>query len=254
MEYEDCKLLIRMGVPKKRIHKAAIVTENLYHFHLFPKLGKNYHEFKEFSCYKIAEVEVDGEMILIVYHGVSGTAASPIMKELLEMGVKIVIRCGICGANNPSTVKSGDLSITYASVRDDSSSLAEIDVKYPAVADYDVIDCLVDTSDEFGVKASLGINYTTDSYYRKTCKEDHMYTYGKHNITDTDEAETATIFVLSSLYGAKAGAIMTIDGFPLLWSSGKSNSGKKEVDKGIENMMRIGLKAASTLSKRFFNN
>ncbi|EAN32720.1 Uridine phosphorylase [Theileria parva strain Muguga] len=254
MEYEDCKLLIRMGVPRDRIHKAAIVSENLYHFYIFTKVGKKYCEYREFLCYKIAEVEVDGEMILLVYHGVSGNAASPIMKELLEMGVKIVIRCGKCGTYKPSTVKSGDLSITYASVRDDTSSMAEIDVKYPAVADFDVIDCLVDTAEELGIDASLGINYSSDLFYRRTCKDDHRDIYPTYNIGDTEESETATIFVLCSLYGAKAGAVMTIDGTPLYWSSGGYIVGEKIVDVGIEKMTLLASKAASKLSNKYRNN
>uniref|UniRef100_A0A3B0MMP4 Purine nucleoside phosphorylase, putative n=1 Tax=Theileria annulata TaxID=5874 RepID=A0A3B0MMP4_THEAN len=254
MEYEDCKLLVRMGVPRDRVHKAVIVSENLYHFDLFPKIGDKYHEFNEFLCYKIAEVEVDGEMILLVYHGVSGTAASPILRELLEMGVKIVIRCGKCGSYRPSHEKSGDLSITYATIRDDNSSLAEIDIKYPAVADYDVIDCLVDTAEQLGIKASLGMNYSTDLFYRRVCKDDHRDIYTLYNIADTEECETSTIFVLSSLYGAKAGAIMTIDGSPLFWGNGGYTIGEEAVELGIENMTLVASKAASKLSKIYLNN
>uniref|UniRef100_A0A3B0N257 Purine nucleoside phosphorylase, putative n=1 Tax=Theileria annulata TaxID=5874 RepID=A0A3B0N257_THEAN len=254
MEYEDCKLLVRMGVPRDRVHKAVIVSENLYHFDLFPKIGDKYHEFNEFLCYKIAEVEVDGEMILLVYHGVSGTAASPILRELLEMGVKIVIRCGKCGSYNPCLVNNGDIYICYAAIRDDTVSLAEIDAKYPAVADYDVIDCLVDTAERLGFTTKMGINYSTDLFYRKVCIDDPRDKYTLNNIADTEDNETSTVFVLSSLYGAKAGAVLTVDGSPLFWGNGGYAFGEESVEKGIEKTMVIGLKAASVLVKRFYQN
>lgn len=139
-------------------------------------------------------------------------------------------------------------------MRDDSSSLAEIDVKYPAVADYDVIDCLVDTAEELGIKTNLGINYSTDSFYRKVFKDDPRDEYTSHNIVDTEDNESAIILVLSSLYGAKAASVLTVDGFPLLWARGGYLVGEKAVDIGIEKMMGLGVKAASTLTKRFFNN
>ncbi|BAM40164.1 purine nucleoside phosphorylase [Theileria orientalis strain Shintoku] len=251
MEYKDCSILRNIGIPEDRIHKTAVICGNLGRFKVFARYGTKYKEYKKFSSYGAAELEVEGQMILIVCHGVSASSMGPILRELIEMGVKNIIRGGTCGTYKPKIHKAGDIFICYASIRDDTTSISEINVRYPAVADYDVIDALMDSSKELEIQTFVGIDYTSDLFYRRTCKYDHRDLFSDYGLVDTEDLELATLFVVSSLYGAKAGAILTVDGCPREWWSGNYHAGKEVVNEGVDKMARVALKAAAEINKKF---
>lgn len=251
MEYKDCIILRNLGIPPDRIHKTAVICGSKSRFKVFAKFGTNYREYNEFAPWCAAEMEVDGRMLLIVCHGVSGNSTAPILRELIEMGVKTIIRSGTCGTYKPKVCKPGDLSISYGAVRDDTPSHSEINVRYPAVADYDVVDHLVDAAKELGVEVSLGIDYTSDIFYRRTCRPDPTDLIYQHGLADTEDLELSTLFVVCALYGAKAGAIVTVDGCPKEWWTGNYFAGKEVVLAGCENMVRVAVKAAAALDKKF---
>ncbi|UKK02062.1 purine nucleoside phosphorylase [Theileria orientalis] len=251
LTYKECTILRSIGIPEDRIHKTAVVCGNTGRFKVFAKYGTKYKEYKNFSCYGMAELEVHGEMILLVCHGVSATSMGPIIRELIEMGVKTLLRAGTCGTYKPKLYNSGDIFICYSSIRDDTTSTSEINVRYPAVADYDVIDALIDASNDLNIKTYVGIDYTSDLFYRRTCKYDHRDLYSDYGLVDTEDLELASLFVLSSLYGAKAGGILTIDGCPREWWDGNYHAGKDIVNDGVEKMVKVALKAAAEMNKKF---
>lgn len=159
-------ILNRTCIPKDRVHSVALICGDMGRFMMFKEHATHYREFGQYLCWKAAEIEVDGEMLLIACHGVGSQPAAVLIKELIELGVKCIIRSGTSGTYMPREHGIGDICIVYGAVRGDTISLNEVDAAYPAVADPDVVEALRESSKELNVSTHMGIAYTTDLFYR----------------------------------------------------------------------------------------
>ncbi len=148
--------------------------------------------------------------------GIGGPSTAIVLEELLRVGADTFIRVGTTGALQEH-VKLGDLVISSAAVRLDGTSKVYVDPEYPAVASYDVLLALVEAAESLGVRYHVGITASSDSFYvgqgrpgfggylpeRWRGVERRLAELGVLNF----EMEASTIFVLASIYGARAGAV-----------------------------------------------
>lgn len=148
--------------------------------------------------------------------GIGGPSTAIVVEELLRVGADTFIRVGTTGALQ-EYIKLGDLVISSAAVRLDGTSRVYVDPEYPAVASYDVLLALIEAAESLGVRYHVGITASSDSFYvgqgrpgfrgylpeRWRGVERRLAELNVLNF----EMEAATLFVLASIYGARAGAV-----------------------------------------------
>jgi len=151
--------------------------------------------------------------------GIGCPAAAIAVEELLRVGAHTFIRVGTTGAIQRD-IKVGDLVISIAAVRLDGASKQYVRVEYPAVAHYEVVLALIEAAETLGVRYHVGITASTDSFYTGQARpgfKGYMQSWMKNLIPDLQaarvlnfEMEASTIFTLSNLYGARAGAVCAV--------------------------------------------
>lgn len=147
--------------------------------------------------------------------GIGSPSASIAVEELVNIGGRLFIRVGTCGAFQ-SYIEPGDIIIVTGAVRGEGTSREYISLEYPAVADYRVVTALVEACDELGVQPHVGLIRSHDAFYvespfaRGNWRE-RIQPWVDANVLAV-ENEAASMFVVSSLRNALAGSILVASG------------------------------------------
>ena len=193
------------------------------------------------------------------YHGVQVSALSSgigpasmaiTVNEASKIGVKTFIRVGSTGAIQKD-IDCGDVIISSSAVRLDGTSNCYIIPEYPAVASYEVLLALIEAAETLGIdNYHVGITATTADFYagqsRKTSvaffqsKENLLPSLQKARVLNF-EMETATLYVLASLFGLRAASVCAVYGNRL---TGEFTGGA-----GEEDAIKIANEAVEILSK-----
>lgn len=148
--------------------------------------------------------------------GIGSGSTAIAVEELLYVGADTFIRVGTTGALRRE-IKLGDLIIGTAAVRWDGASRWYAPLEYPAVAHWVVVLALVKAAESLGVRFHVGIVASTDSFYVGQERPGHggyMPPWARGLIETlrnlrvlSFEMESATIYTLASIYGARAGGV-----------------------------------------------
>ncbi|HVP40740.1 MAG TPA: nucleoside phosphorylase [Candidatus Krumholzibacteriaceae bacterium] len=173
----------------------------------------SHREFRAFTgVYKNAKISA-------ISSGIGPAVMSIVVNEAANIGVRTFIRVGSCGALQKN-INCGDLIISSAAVRLDGTSNCYVIPEYPAVADYEVMLALIEAAESLGVKYHVGITATASDFYAGQARvsgknhsvpqcENLIPALQKANVLNF-EMETATLFVLCSLFGLKAGSVCAV--------------------------------------------
>ncbi len=157
-----------------------------------------------------------GVRIAATSTGIGGPAAAIAIEELLRVGADTFIRVGTTGALRKE-IRVGDVIISTGAVRYDGTSKIYVDPEYPAVASYEVVLALIGAAEELGVRYHVGLTASSDSFYIGQGRPGYKgYLPRRWATIHKDlaevnvlnfEMEAATLFTLSNIYGARAGAV-----------------------------------------------
>ncbi|GBE59113.1 purine nucleoside phosphorylase [Babesia ovata] len=249
MEQKDSVILNRTSIPKDRVHRVAIICGDQKRFDMFKTQVTNYREFGYYSCWKAAEFEYNGEYFLLACHGVGSQPTAVLVRELIELGVKCIIRSGTSGTFMPKKHVIGDICICYGCIRGDSTTRNDIDLAFPAAAHPDVVEALRNASEELNVPTHMGLCYTTDLFYRTgILGEDPKMPFVKCGVA-IEDTDNSAMFTLCNIYGIRCGAICTIDGCPFEWEIGNYGPHTPQMARGKEFMIRVTVRAAAEVTR-----
>ena len=151
--------------------------------------------------------------------GCGGASVSLIVDQLVKEGGSTFIRAGVSGGIQPH-VQVGDLIIATGVVCMDKTCQQMIFAEYPALADLEVTNALISAAEQLGYPYHAGIVASATTFHAgegspgfggyiqsagKNIREDLR----KAGVYDFDN-ETAALFVLCSLLGARAGRINVV--------------------------------------------
>ena len=143
------KYVILPGDPK-RCAKIAKYFENA-------KLVADSREFVTYTGY------LDGVMVSVTSTGIGGPSAAIAMEELVMSGADTFIRIGTCGGMQ-TEVKSGDLVIASGAIRMEGTSREYAPIEFPAVADVQITNVLMEAAREFTQNYHVGVVQCKDSF------------------------------------------------------------------------------------------
>ena len=142
--------VILPGDPK-RCAKIAEYFDN-------PKLIADKREFVTYTGY------LNGKKVSVTSTGIGGASASIALEELVKVGAKTFIRVGTCGGIDIK-VKGGDIVIATGAIRMEGTSKEYAPIEFPAVANFDVTNALVQASEQMGFTNHVGVVQCKDSFY-----------------------------------------------------------------------------------------
>jgi len=186
------------------------------------KIAKFWDESREVTChreFRSCTGKYKGVSISAMSSGIGPAAMAILVNEAARVGVETFVRVGSTGAIQEG-IECGDLVVSVGAVRLDGTSEHYIGVKYPAVANYEVLLALIEAAESLDVRYHVGITATSSDFYAgqgrlsfKGVKHsetgDIVQMLRKANVLNF-EMECATLFVLSSLFDLRAGAVCAV--------------------------------------------
>lgn len=132
-----------------------------------------------------------------------------IFNELIMLGAKRFLRIGTAGSLQPNIVKTGDVVIATAAVRDECTSKNYICEGFPAIASLEYVIAAQRAASNLNMPCHSGIVHTKSSLYAREFKfsflqENIDYMQNMHlSGVLASEMETSHLFILASLYNYK---------------------------------------------------
>jgi uridine phosphorylase len=182
----------------------------------------------------------DGVELTVVSHGVGAAGAAVCFEELIKAGAEEIIRVGTAGSLKENIV-DGDIVIATGAVREDGLTGQLVADSYPALADHRLIHHLEEAGKELEIKTGTGIVLTLAAFYPELNGIPNNY-FSKANVIAV-EMEASALFVIASLHGVSAGAILAIDGVAIDFDVDNYNPHRNLVDQAIEHSIDIAINA-----------
>ena len=160
---------------------------------------------------------LDGVKVSVTSTGIGGPSASIAMEELYRCGADTFVRIGTCGGMQ-TEIKSGDIVIATAAVRMEGTSREYAPIEYPAVANLDVTNALVEAAKEKGFIYHTGVVQSKDSFYGQHEPEAMPVGYELINKWEAwkrmgclaSEMESAALFIVAGKLRAGMGSCLLV--------------------------------------------
>lgn len=194
------KYVILPGDPKRCAKIAQYFDE--------PKLVADNREYVTYTGY------LDGEKVSVTSTGIGGPSAAIALEELVNVGAETFIRVGTCGGMQID-VKGGDIVIATGAIRAEGTSKEYAPIEFPAVANLDVTNALVQASKNLGYTSHTGVVQCKDSFYGQHLPETKPVSDELLNKWEAwkrlgclaSEMESAALFVVASYLNVKVGSV-----------------------------------------------
>lgn len=159
----------------------------------------------------------NGRPVLSATSGMGAPSLSIVVNELVQVGIRTIIRIGTCGSIQPH-VKPGSVVITSAALCRQGAANDIAPVEYPAAADPFLTVALAQAARELEVEHHVGITASVDTFYegqeRVGSANPHLLRalrgvteeYRRLNVLNY-EMESGTLFKMGGVYGFAAGCV-----------------------------------------------
>jgi len=160
---------------------------------------------------------IHSQKVLVTSTGIGGPSTSIAVDELAQLGLRTFLRVGTTGAIQ-EYINVGDVIITTGSVRLDGASTHYAPIEYPAVADFEIVQILIEAAKSLNITHHTGITASTDTFYPGQERYDSSSKYVIKRFQGTMsewqklhvlnyEMESATLFTMANALGLRAGCV-----------------------------------------------
>ncbi len=162
---------------------------------------------------------LDGVPVSVTSTGIGCPSAAIALEELVRCGADTFIRVGTSG-HIQKDIRSGELAIISAAIRDEGTSRHYMPIEFPAIADIDVVLALQAAAKKTGAIHRTGITQSKDSFYgqhepeRMGVAKDLLERWKAWEIGGAlcSEMEASALFVIASMLRVRAGGVMMVHG------------------------------------------
>ncbi len=154
-----------------------------------------------------------GVKISVTSTGIGGPALAIAVEELIKVGGKNFIRVGT-GGGIQSWLPVPAIVVGTAAVRGDGTSREYFPLEYPAVADFHMVEAIINSAEELGVEVFPGIIRGHDAFYAESIFADKV-DYLERGRVWIDAGvlivsnESSTLFPLAMVRGCRACSILS---------------------------------------------
>ncbi len=160
---------------------------------------------------------LDGVKVSVTSTGIGGPSASIAMEELVKCGADTFIRVGTCGGMELD-VMGGDVVIASGAIRMEGTSREYAPMEFPAVANVQVINALVDGAKTLNHAHHVGVVQCKDAFYGQHEPETKPVSYELMDKWEAwkrlgclaSEMESAALFVVGSYLRVRVGSVFLV--------------------------------------------
>ena len=191
-----------------------------------------------------------GEKVTACSTGIGGPSASIAMEELHKCGADTFIRTGTCGGIDLN-VQSGDVVVATGAIRDEHTSREYAPSEFPAVADFQVTNALVEATKKLGFPLHTGIVQCKDSFYGQHDPAASPVYYElqqkweswKRLGVKASEMESAALFVVAAALGCRCGSC-----FHVVWNQEREAAGlDQKMSEDTSSSVKVSVEALKLL-------
>ena len=191
-----------------------------------------------------------GEKVSVCSTGIGGPSAAIAMEELTAIGADTFIRVGTCGGIDLN-VQSGDIVVATGAIRFEHTSREYAPIEFPAVADFQVTNALVEATKKLGFPLHTGIVQCKDSFYGQHDPAASPVYYElqqkweswKRLGVKASEMESAALFVVAAALGVRCGSC-----FHVVWNQEREAAGMdQKMSEDTSAAVRVGVEALKLL-------
>lgn len=195
-----------------------------------------------------------GERVSVVSTGIGCPSTAIAVEELIAIGADTFIRIGTSGGMQPG-IRTGDVAIVNAAIRDEGTTLHYMPVEFPAVADIDVVLALRTAAQNIGIPFHVGPTQSKDSFYGEIEPErmpvdSRLISRWKAWLAGgavCSEMEAAAIFIIASIHRKRAGGVMLMASMD---ESVEETIEEKETFLDIDRAIRVGIEGMKLLIEK----
>ena len=191
-----------------------------------------------------------GEKVSVCSTGIGGPSASIAMEELHNIGADTFIRVGTCGGIDLD-VRSGDVVVATGAIRFEHTSREYAPIEFPAVADFQVTNALVEATKKLGFPLHTGIVQCKDSFYGQHDPAASPVYYElqqkweswKRLGVKASEMESAALFVVAAALGCRCGSC-----FHVVWNQERDAAGlDQKMSEDTSSSVKVSVEALKLL-------
>ena len=191
-----------------------------------------------------------GEKVTACSTGIGGPSASIAMEELHKCGADTFIRTGTCGGIDLN-VQSGDVVVATGASRYAHTSREYAPIEFPAVADFQVTNALVEATKKLGFPLHTGIVQCKDSFYGQHDPAASPVYYElqqkweswKRLGVKASEMESAALFVVAAALGCRCGSC-----FHVVWNQEREAAGlDQKMSEDTSSSVKVSVEALKLL-------
>ena len=191
-----------------------------------------------------------GEKVTACSTGIGGPSASIAMEELHKCGADTFIRTGTCGGIDLN-VQSGDVVVATGAIRYEHTSREYAPIEFPAVADFQVTNALVEATKKLGFPLRTGIVQCKDSFYGQYDPAASPVYYElqqkweswKRLGVKASEMESAALFVVAAALGCRCGSC-----FHVVWNQEREAAGlDQKMSEDTSSSVKVSVEALKLL-------
>ncbi|CAN5892915.1 purine-nucleoside phosphorylase [soil metagenome] len=183
-----------------------------------------------------------GEPVSVQTTGMGCPSASIVTEELIQLGVKNLLRVGTCGSYGDG-MQLGDLVIaTAATPQDGTVSALTSGTPYAPAAHFDLVHAAYHAAEDVGRRPFMGPIVSSDLFYDP--EEDPRTKWSSLGVLAV-EMEAAAIFTIAAMHGVRAGCLLTVSdtiGEEVVRIS------DEDLTSAVDNMMTLALDTLKTLN------
>jgi DeoD family purine-nucleoside phosphorylase len=151
--------------------------------------------------------EYEGTPVSVQATGMGCPSAAIVIEELVQLGVKRLIRVGTCGGLQPD-LQLGDLIVALTAVPADATARHYIkEEPHCPTADWELVHAAVHAAKELGKPVRVGPIVSSDIFYNP---DEGQYGRWSDRGILAVEMEAAVLFTLGALRKVKAGCLLTV--------------------------------------------
>ena len=191
-----------------------------------------------------------GEKVTACSTGIGGPSASIAMEELHKCGADTFIRTGTCGGIDLN-VQSGDVVVATGAIRYEHTSREYAPLEFPAVADLQGTNALVEATKKLGFPLHTGIVQCKDSFYGQHDPAASPVYYElqqkweswKRLGVKASEMESAALFVVAAALGCRCGSC-----FHVVWNQEREAAGlDQKMSEDTSSSVKVSVEALKLL-------
>jgi 5'-methylthioadenosine phosphorylase/purine-nucleoside phosphorylase len=148
----------------------------------------------------------NGRPVSVQATGMGCPSAAIVIEELVQLGVKRLLRIGTCGGLQPD-LRLGDLIVAVSAVAADSTAQHLVGEPHAPTADWELVHGSVHAAKELGRPVRVGPIVSSDLFYNP---DDAQYQRWSDRGILAVEMEAAVLFTLGALRKVKAGCLLTV--------------------------------------------